>query len=161
MNHKLPPLENSRLVVKKSARQLLVFDGENLVKTYKIALSSNASDDKQTEGDQKTPEGDFYLAVKNPKSKFHRSLGLSYPNTEDAKRGLRSALITQEEYDEIVLAIQENRLPPQDTALGGEIYIHGGGTEKDWTRGCIALENDDAEELFDALPRGISVLIEN
>ncbi len=160
MNHKLPPLENSRLVIKKSARQLLVFDGENLVKTYKIALGSNAFDNKQTEGDHKTPEGHFYLAVKNPKSKFHRSLGLSYPNAEDARRGLRDELITQEEHDEIVLAIRENRLPPQNTALGGEIYIHGGGTEKDWTRGCIALENDDAEELFNVLPHGISVLIE-
>ena len=160
MNNKLPALENPRLVVKKRARQLLVFDGENLVKTYQIAISSNSADDKQIEGDHKTPEGEFYLAVKNPKSKFHRSLGLSYPNVEDAKRGLRDRLITWQEYDDIVQAIGENRLPPQNTALGGEIYIHGGGTENDWTRGCIALENDDAEELFDALPRGISISIE-
>ena len=160
MNHKLPRLENPHLVVKKSARQLLIFDGEKLVKTYKIALGSNSADDKQIEGDHKTPEGDFYIAAKNPKSKFHRSLGLSYPNIEDARRGLREHLISQEECDEIALAIRENRLPPQHTALGGEIYIHGGGAEREGTRGCIALANEDAEELFDALPRGIRVLIE-
>ena len=160
MNHKLSALERPRLVVKKSLRQLLVFDGENLVKTYQIALGSNPDDDKQLKGDGRTPEGEFYLAVKNPASKFKRSLGLSYPNAEAAARGLRAALITQEEHDRILLAIKENRLPPQNTALGGEIYIHGGGAENDWTRGCIALDNADAEELFDALPRGIQVLVE-
>lgn len=156
----LPPLRKPSLVVKKGKRQLQVFDGEKLVKSYKIAVGSNSYDDKQIEGDNKTPEGDFYLAVKNPASKFHRSLGLSYPNAEDAARGLLAALITREEHDQIVRAIAENRLPPQNTRLGGEIYIHGGGTKKDWTRGCIALENDDAQELFDALPRGILVSIE-
>jgi murein L,D-transpeptidase YafK len=156
----LPPLEKPNLVVKKGKRQLQVFDAGKLVKTYKIVVGSNPGDDKQIEGDNKTPEGEFYIAVKNPESKFHRSLGLSYPNLEDAERGLSGNLITQREYDEIVLAIEENRLPPQKTALGGEIYIHGGGTERDWTRGCIALANDDAQELFEALPRGILVSIE-
>ncbi|MEP6924460.1 MAG: L,D-transpeptidase family protein [Pyrinomonadaceae bacterium] len=156
----LPQLEKPSLVVKKGKRQLQVFDGGKLVKTYKIAIGSNPSDDKQIEGDGRTPEGDFYLAVKNPASRFHRSLGLSYPNIEDAMRGLRENLIANSEHDEIVRAITENRLPPQNTALGGEIYIHGGGTEKDWTRGCIALENNEMQELFDALPYGISVTIE-
>jgi murein L,D-transpeptidase YafK len=158
-NESLPPLKKPNLVVKKGKRQLQVFDQGKLVKTYKIVVGLNPDDDKQIEGDNKTPEGEFYIAVKNPKSKFHRSLGLSYPNAEDARRGLRDQLITQQEHEEIVRAIEENRLPPQNTALGGEIYIHGGGTKRDWTRGCIALENDDAEELFDAMPRGISVSI--
>ena len=156
----LPPLEKPNLVVKKGKRQLQVFESGKLVKTYKIVVGSNPDDDKQIEGDNKTPEGEFYIAVKNPESKFHRSLGLSYPNLEDAQRGLRDNLINSQEYDEIALAIKENRLPPQHTALGGEIYIHGGGTERDWTRGCIALENDDAQELFEALPHGILVSIE-
>lgn len=156
----LPPLRNPHLVVKKARRQLQVFDGAKLVKTYKIALGSAPVADKQTEGDGRTPEGDFYLAVKNPTSKFHRSLGLSYPNTEDAARGLQNNLISPTEYEEIVRAIGENRLPPQNTRLGGEIYIHGGGIAEDWTAGCIALQNEQIQELFDALPRGVPIRVE-
>lgn len=156
----LPELENPRLVVRKSKRRLLVFDNEKLVKTYRIVLGASPAGDKVREGDGRTPEGEFTLAVKNPDSKFFLSLGLNYPNTEDAARGLETNLISQNEYDEILRAVDEKRMPPQKTALGGEIYIHGGGTAQDWTEGCVALENRDIEELFNALPPQISVRIE-
>lgn len=155
----LPPLENPRLVVKKKKRQLLIYDGRKLIKTYRIALGFAPVGDKKLEGDGKTPEGKFYIFVKNLQSKFHLSLGLSYPNIEDAKRGLQNKIITQEEHDEIVAAIEGNLIPPQKTALGGEIYIHGGGTLKDWTEGCIALENEDVSEIFNAIPVGVEVEI--
>jgi L,D-peptidoglycan transpeptidase YkuD (ErfK/YbiS/YcfS/YnhG family) len=51
-------------------------------------------------------------------------------------------------------------MPPQDTALGSEIYIHGGGVEKDWTRGCVALEDSEMLELFETIPHGTRVMIE-
>lgn len=152
-------MKNPRLVVSKGERKLEVFDGEALVKTYKIALGSSPSGDKEIEGDGKTPEGEFYVFTKNPQSSFHRSLGLSYPNIEDAERGLKNKLISQEEHDEIVAAINEKRMPPQKTALGGEIYIHGSGNTADWTAGCVALTNSEMEELFNALPIGIPVSI--
>ncbi len=50
-------------------------------------------------------------------------------------------------------------MPPQKTALGGEIYIHGGGIEKDWTKGCVALRNEEMKEIFDAIPVGAKVKI--
>lgn len=156
----LPALENPRLVVKKSKRRLYVYDNDKLVKTYRVALGFASAGDKETEGDGKTPEGEFYLAVKNDKSKFLRSLGLSYPSTEDATRGLQANLITAEQHGEILQAVSEQRMPPQKTALGGEIYIHGGGTKSDWTEGCVALEDADILELFEALPHRISVRIE-
>jgi murein L,D-transpeptidase YafK len=156
----LPALENPRLVVKKSKRRLYVYDNDKLVKTYRVALGFAPAGDKETEGDGKTPEGEFYLAVKNDKSKFVRSLGLSYPAAEDATRGLQANLITSEQHSEILQAIDEQKMPPQKTALGGEIYIHGGGTAKDWTEGCVALEDTDILELFEALPHRISVRIE-
>lgn len=152
-------IENPRLVVRKSARKLEFFDGEKLLKTYKIVLGFAPVGDKEIEGDGKTPLGDFYVFTKNDQSRFYLSLGLSYPNTDDAIRGLRENLITQAEYDEIVRAIAEKRMPPQNTALGGEIYIHGGGTAKDWTWGCVALENELMRELFDAVPAGAKVTI--
>ncbi|MDH3492756.1 MAG: L,D-transpeptidase family protein [Acidobacteriota bacterium] len=155
----LPALKNPKLIVTKSERKLEVFDGEELIKTYRIALGSSPVGDKEVEGDGKTPEGGFYIFTKNPQSSFYLSLGLSYPNIEDAKRGLEGKLITQEEHDQIVAAIDQKTMPPQNTALGGEIYIHGNGDLADWTAGCIALSNSSMKELFDALPVGTTVQI--
>lgn len=152
-------IENPRLVVKKSARKLEVFDGEKLLKTYKIVLGFAPAGDKQIEGDGKTPLGEFYVFTKNEQSKFYLSLGLSYPNTDDATRGLLENLISPAEYDAILQAIAEKRMPPQNTALGGEIYIHGGGTAKDWTWGCVALENEMMREIYDAVPTGAKVTV--
>jgi lipoprotein-anchoring transpeptidase ErfK/SrfK len=73
---------------------------------------------------------------------------------------LREGIITREEYDSIVKAINAKEMPPQNTALGGEIYIHGGGIEADWTAGCTALANEDMKEIFDAIPVGTEVKIE-
>ncbi len=152
-------IENPRLVVKKSERKLEFFDGETLLKTYNIVLGFAPAGDKEIEGDGKTPLGEFYVFTKNEESRFYLSLGLSYPNTDAAARGLRENLISQAEYDEIVQAISEKRMPPQNTRLGGEIYIHGGGTAKDWTWGCVALENEPMREIFDAVPAGAKVTI--
>jgi pyruvate/2-oxoglutarate dehydrogenase complex dihydrolipoamide acyltransferase (E2) component len=153
------PLVNPRVVVSKSNRQLALYAGGAVVRTYRIALGANPSGDKVRQGDRATPEGDFYICVKNAHSNFYLSLGLSYPNAEDAERGLRDKLITRAERDRIVRAIQNKRRPPWNTALGGEIFIHGGGTDGDWTWGCIALANADIKELFDALPMGTPVQI--
>lgn len=156
----LPPLKNPRIVIKKEKRLLEIFDGEKLIKTYKIALGFAPEGDKEREGDGKTPEGEFYIFTKNAKSKYYLSLGLSYPNIDDGKRGLKDKIITQNEYDTIVKAIEEKHKPPQNTRLGGEIYIHGGGTETDWTRGCAALEDKDIKEIFNRISVGGSVKIE-
>ena len=155
----LPQMKNPHIVIKKKARLLQLFDGEKLIKTYKIALGFAPAGDKEREGDGKTPEGEFYIFTKNDKSKFYLSLGLSYPNIEDARRGLKEKIISQTEYDAIVKAIDEKRMPPQYTKLGGEIYIHGGGSQKDWTWGCAALENENIKELFDAVSVGTKVRI--
>lgn len=152
-------IASPRIVVSKKARILELFDSQVLIKTYKIALGKTSVGDKEIEGDGKTPEGEFYVFTKNEKSKFHLSLALSYPNIEDAERGLAAKLITEPEHDAIVEAITEKKMPPQDTKLGGEIYIHGGGTDGDWTQGCVALKDDDMQELFDIIPVGTGAII--
>ncbi len=159
-NFELPELSAPRLVVSKSGRDLRVFDGGKLIKSYSISLGFSPAGDKETEGDGRTPEGEFYVFTKNDKSKFFLSLGLSYPNIEDAKRGLDEKLISQEEHDQITEAINNKQMPPQKTKLGGEIYIHGGGTEMDWTDGCVALRNEEMKELFEAIPVGTRVIID-
>jgi murein L,D-transpeptidase YafK len=145
-----------RLLVKKGERKLYVYQFENgkerLLKTYKIALGSSPTGTKRQQGDGATPEGDYYITHKNSRSKFYLSLGLSYPNTNDAIAGMKRGLITKTQYEAIINAINKKEKPPQNTKLGGDIFIHGGGTGSDWTLGCVALENDGIKELFDMLP---------
>lgn len=158
-NADLPKVADPKLVIKKKARTLELFDGPTLVKTYTVVLGSTPDGDKETEGDGRTPEGEFYVFTKNAESKFYLSLGLSYPGIEDALRGLNEGLISKDEHDAIVQAVKEKKMPPQNTRLGGEIYIHGGGTVTDWTQGCVALRNEEIKELFDAIPVGAIVRI--
>jgi murein L,D-transpeptidase YafK len=153
------PITDPRIVVYKKDRKLELYSGEQLVHTYRVGLGFNPTADKQREGDGATPEGDFYVFVKNNKSAYYLSLGVSYPNVEDAQRGLRDGLITQAQHDKIVDAHKRKAAPPQYTKLGGLIYIHGNGAKSDWTLGCVALENEDMKVLFDAVTVGTPVKI--
>lgn len=153
------PAKNPRIMVRKSERKLELYSDNVLLKTYKVGLGLNPVADKKQEGDRCTPEGEFYIFTKNNKSAYYLSLGLSYPNAEDADRGLRDGLITKAEYGAIRAAIGKKKMPPQNTRLGGEIYIHGHGAGSDWTWGCVALENEDVREIYDAVSVGTPVTI--
>lgn len=152
-------LSSPRIVVKKAERRLFLYDGNKLVRTYRIGLGLSPDGDKVRQGDRRTPEGDFYIFTRNDKSAFYLSLGVSYPNATHASRGLRDGLITKSQHDAITRALKLKRTPLQHTALGGDIYIHGHGASSDWTWGCVALENDDIRELFNAVSVGTPVTI--
>jgi murein L,D-transpeptidase YafK len=154
------PLVNPRIVVRKAARRLTLFSRGEAVRVYPVVLGFTPEGDKERQGDGRTPEGTFSVCVKNDKSNFYLSLGLTYPDAEDAARGLRDGLITRKQHDRIVSAARRKARPPWDTALGGEIFIHGGGTGSDWTHGCVALDNEHVKELFEHLPTGTPVRIE-
>jgi lipoprotein-anchoring transpeptidase ErfK/SrfK len=153
------PLREPRVVVEKGARRLRLYAGGELVRVRRVALGFEPSGDKEKQGDGRTPEGEFLICMKNERSRFYLSLGLTYPNEEDAARGLRDGLITKAAAASIVRAVRAGRCPAWNTALGGEIFIHGGGAASDWTLGCVALENPEIKELFDALPAGTPVRI--
>jgi murein L,D-transpeptidase YafK len=153
------PLVQPHIEVWKAERKLLLFSDERIVRTYHVGLGSSPVGDKVRSGDHRTPEGDFYIFIKNPKSAFYLSLGISYPNLAHAQRGLRDGLITPAQYDRIAEALRKKKSPPQDTRLGGTIYIHGNGSRADWTWGCVALENEDVKELYQAVEVGTPVSI--
>jgi murein L,D-transpeptidase YafK len=155
------PLDEPRIVVIKSKRQLNLYSRNALIRTYRIALGLDPVSDKVKARDMRTPEGDFYICLKNARSRFYLSLELSYPNIQSAERGLREGLISKGQRDEIVSAIRRKAAPPQNTALGGEIFIHGGGSQSDWTWGCVALDNEDIRELFEAIPLGTQVTVQH
>jgi murein L,D-transpeptidase YafK len=152
-------LRNPEVIINKSKRTLSVYSDSNLVGYYKIALGLNPTSDKIKAGDFATPEGTFYICSKNSRSKYHLSLLISYPNKEYADRGLKSKLISQNEYNQIINAINNMKTPPQNTNLGGDICIHGGGTNSNWTFGCIALEDKDIEDLFKFIQLGTKITI--
>lgn len=154
------PLAAPHILVKKGERRLLLFDGDQPVRTYRIGLGFTPTGDKMRQGDGRTPEGSFYVCVKNEASKFYRSLGLSYPDKTHAARGLRDGLINRAQHDEIISALDRRQRPPWNTRLGGEIFIHGNGSSNDWTWGCVALDDKDMKELFEAVPKGVVVVIE-
>ncbi len=157
--HLALPVEKPRIVVYKRERKLEFYSDQTLLRTYRVGLGFSPVADKTREGDGATPEGEFYVFVKNNKSAYYLSLGVSYPNAEDAERGLRDGLITKAQHDAILAAIRKKTAPPQYTKLGGLIYIHGNGAGRDWTLGCVALENEDMKELFDAVSVGTPVTI--
>ncbi len=130
-----PPAVKARHLVLDTARDELSLyraaADETPLVSYKVSLGRGeylSSAGKQREGDHRTPRGSYRLFAGRP-SKFNRFLPVSYPNAEDAARGLAAGLIGQAEHDVIVAADRAGTMPPQDTALGGAIGIHGFGTE--------------------------------
>jgi L,D-peptidoglycan transpeptidase YkuD (ErfK/YbiS/YcfS/YnhG family) len=150
-----------RIVIAKQARRLDLLRGLQVECTYAVTLGRNSGTDKAIEGDEATPLGDFYVCAKNPRSKHFLSLCISYPNAEDAGRGLAGGLIDADEHAKILQAVAAGKMPPQHTRLGGEIYIHGRGERFDpnGTRGCIALNNPDMQALYDRVAIGTAVRI--
>ena len=154
-----PPYHALHVEVLKAKRRLVLYDGAREVRSYRAALGTHPAGTKEMQGDGKTPEGTFYVCMKNPRSKYYLSFGLSYPGVQDAARGLAAGLISQQDHDRIVRAIAAQQAPPWDTKLGGEICIHGRGSARDWTIGCVALDDADMAELYAAVPYGTEVVI--
>ncbi len=133
------------LIEKKERRLTLISKGE-VLKTYKIALGGNPMGPKERQGDNKTPEGTYVIDSRNKDSRYHLSLHISYPNEKDKQRA------------------KELGVSP-----GGDIMIHGikngfswAGefhTEVDWTKGCIAVTNEEIEEIEKLAPNGTIVEI--
>lgn len=135
-----------RVVVHKGLRVMELWRGCDILKTYKIALGGLPRGPKTEEGDQKTLEGSYVFDWRNPKSAFYKSIHISYPNAKDRaqaqKRGVRA---------------------------GGDIFLHGIGKKwgflgashalHDWTLGCIAVTNEEMDEIWDAVPNGTPLII--
>ena len=145
--HRLPGGTTiDRIVVEKSARKLSVFREGRHVKAYRIALGRNPVGPKQEEGDMKTPEGTYKIDRRNPQSSFHLALHISYPSEDD-----------------------NNRAAANRVSAGSDIMIHGiqngrgwiGAFHrwKDWTLGCVAVTDEEVEELWRITADGTTIEI--
>ncbi len=135
-----------KILIEKKERRLTLFSKGEVLKTYKIALGGNPNGPKERQGDNKTPEGTYIIDSRNKDSRYHLSLHISYPNEKDKKRA------------------KELGVSP-----GGDIMIHGiknnfssvGDFHKevDWTKGCIAVADEEIEEIEKLVPNGTIVEI--
>jgi tetratricopeptide (TPR) repeat protein len=142
----IPKGPADRILIEKKERRLTLISKGKLLKTYQIALGGNPNGPKERQGDNKTPEGTYVIDSRNKNSLYHRSLHISYPNEKDKKRA------------------KELGVSP-----GGDIMIHGikNGlswvgdlhTEVDWTKGCIAVTDEEIEEIDKLAPNGTIVEI--
>lgn len=161
--------ESIEIVVSRSAHTLSVKQGDVTLNTFKVAFGSGGKKAKLKEGDHTTPKGAYLINRISDSENFHMFMLLNYPNMADAKRALKGNLINRTQYRAILLAQIEGRMPPQNTALGGAIGIHGIGDETkdkieihqfvDWTKGCIAMRNDEVDTLRRYITPGTKVII--
>ena len=136
-----PLTDVTGIVVQKHVRKMHLMSDKEILKTYDVGLGFAPEGHKQIQGDGKTPEGLYYIDRKNHKSRFYLSLGVSYPNTNDTIRAASFG-----------------------ASPGGDIFIHGKGprykaASGDWTWGCIAVEDNEIEEIFAAVPYRTPILI--
>jgi len=129
------------VVVFKNSRRMVLYNNGTPFRDYDIGLGWAPTGTKEFEGDGRTPEGSYYINRRNPNSAFHLSLGISYPDP-----------------NQIAAAAANGRNP------GGEIFIHGGhGNSRqsgDWTAGCIAVSDQEIEEIWQMVPNGALVVIQ-
>ncbi|MCT4614258.1 MAG: L,D-transpeptidase family protein [Marinifilaceae bacterium] len=135
-----------KIIVNKSEREMILLSKSDTIATYPISLGREPRHHKQFEGDMRTPEGIYYINDKNPNSNYYKNLGISYPNNKD---------------------IENAKKLGKDP--GGMIKIHGmrngfGFIGRfhlfvDWTQGCIALTDDEMEELYQNISVGTIIEI--
>ncbi len=128
-----------RVLVLKKEHRLLLLSGDQIVKAYSVALGSGGLAPKRRQGDDKTPEGLYRIDYRNPASRFHLALHISYPDQSDKEQARKMGV-----------------------SPGGDIMIHGLGSEfkslgakhysYDWTAGCIAVTDSEIEEIWQLVP---------
>lgn len=133
----------SKIVINKSERKMMVYNGNDLLNTFTVSLGSSPVGDKQLRGDNKTPEGHYFVEAKLGlgASKYHKSLRVSYPSPEQIKMGKK----------------------------GSNIMIHGLGPKYhyfgkfhrfyDWTEGCIAVTDNEIDQIYKATKVGVAIII--
>jgi murein L,D-transpeptidase YafK len=141
-----PSVRVDRVVVYKQQRKLLLLSQGKEIRSYKIALGSEAVGPKTRQGDHRTPEGIYVLDARNPNSHFYKSFHISYPNSKD------------------IAAARKLGVNP-----GGDIMLHGLGKEyawlgkahvlHDWTDGCVAVTNEEMDEMWKMVRIGTPIKI--
>jgi murein L,D-transpeptidase YafK len=140
------------IIIVKSTYELNVYDKDGWYATYPVVFGNKSLEDKMMEGDRKTPEGEYHIASKRPHEKWDKMMLIDFPNKADFQK-----------FNER----KSKGLIPKSAKIGGGIAIHGTWAHDDlavdlyqnWTNGCVALKNDDVDELYGMAPVGTKVTI--
>jgi murein L,D-transpeptidase YafK len=135
-----------RILIEKAERKLSILRNGKIIKTYRVALGGNPVGAKEQEGDMKTPEGVYTIDYRNPNSDYHLALHISYPSDEDSARAAQRDLNAG--FD-----IMIHGLP------NGREWIGAAHRQKDWTAGCIAVTDEEIEEIWRVTPDGTAIEI--
>jgi len=140
------PVKADQVVVVKSQRTLTLLSQGKVIRTYKVALGGAPVGSKEQQGDHKTPEGRYVLDRRNSKSRFYKSIHVSYPNEQDQQKAAKNG-----------------------TTPGGDIMLHGlpngfgwlGDADRamDWTDGCMAVTDAEIDEIWDLVADGTPIEI--
>ena len=140
------PLHADKVVVLKRERTLQLLSQGKVIKTYKVALGGDPVGPKTRQGDHKTPEGLYVLDSRNAHSQFYKSLHISYPSVGDRAAAKQSGV-----------------------SAGGDVFVHGlpngygwigaGHRAKDWTDGCVAVTDEEIDEIWLAVANGTPIEI--
>ena len=141
-----PSLRADRVFVLKKERKLELMNSGKVIKTYEVALGGDPIGAKTRQGDHKTPEGVYMLDSRNAHSKFYKSIHISYPNVQDRAAARKRGV-----------------------APGGDVFVHGlpngyryvgmAHRLKDWTDECIAVTDEELDEIWQAVPNGTPIEI--
>jgi murein L,D-transpeptidase YafK len=137
----------------KSDYELKVYDKDGWYATYPVVFGSKSLDDKMMAGDRKTPEGEYHILSKREHEKWNKMMLIDYPTQADLDKFKQR---------------KSQGLIPKDAKIGSGIAIHGTWPHDDiavdlyqnWTNGCIALKNEDVDELYDIVQIGTKVTIQ-
>lgn len=136
-----------KVLIKKSKQALLLMEGKRVVKSYLISLGFSPKGHKERAGDGKTPEGRYYINGRNPRSRYHRSLKISYPNADDIARAKAKGV---DPGSDIMIHGIEKKL----------CYLGKSHVTELWTRGCVVVTNQEIDEIWNLVPDGTVVEIQ-
>jgi murein L,D-transpeptidase YafK len=142
----IKPPKADEVVVVKSQRIMHLLSNGKVIRSYKVVLGGTPVGAKEQQGDHKTPEGHYVLDRRNAKSRFYKSIHVSYPNDKDRRNAERKGV-----------------------SPGGDIMIHGlpngfgalgsAALMTDWTDGCISVTNAEMDEIWEMVPDGTKIQI--
>jgi len=140
------PSKADFVLVLKGPRRLLLLRGDRVLRDYDVSLGKEPAGPKHRAGDGRTPEGRYVLDWRTEESRYHRAIHVSYPNARDVEFARRAGIATGD-------GVMIHGLPTKAAWVGDD------QSELDWTNGCIAVTNDEMDEIWDLVDDGTPIEI--
>lgn len=162
-------INNPNIIIDRKSYVLELYEDSLFIKSYRVSFGRNVNKEKSRDGDYATPVGQYEVCEIITGHEYHIFFKINYPNVSDISDGLRRGQISQKEFDQLRDELLYGDCPRLNTKLGTNIGIHGIGRLNaifknlpfvyNWTDGSVALSNENIDELFTVIRKGIKVVI--